>query len=286
MYDVICADSIVGMVDNCLFSVHKPQTVWTSGDFEKELKHARISHFKIDGLNIDHLNAGVDGPFGWITSGTVDISAYIMIPQNPDNPVFKLMVKELIDRFDDVVDFEKPILVISTGDNNTKVITLNDMLKDVRAKSNTKPTPLDPEASLVMNMDIRFNNIKAVVPLQTQDVTYVNNALIRPIVAYMNANRTRLPIKCQLKLDLSNFDGSWTIYDSCLVDSLSEEVGKAFAQLVQDERERNRRLKRVGLWSLQSITRSLISLFEYARGTRGFWHFMGLTDLYDHPIRS
>ncbi|KAK9659871.1 Mitochondrial distribution and morphology protein 31, mitochondrial precursor [Basidiobolus ranarum] len=137
-----------------------------------------------------------------------------------------------------------------------------------------------------MNFDLRFNNIKAAVPLQTQDISYLNNALIRPIVAYMNANRPRLPIKCQLKLDLSNFDGSWTIYDSCLVDSLSEEVGKAFAQLVQDERERNRRLKRIGLWSLQSVTKSLISLFEYARGTRSFWHFMGLTGLYDHPIRS
>jgi distribution and morphology protein 31 len=53
-------------------------------------------------------------------------------------------------------------------------------------------------------------------------------------------------------------------------------VGRALVQLTTDERERNRRLKRVGLWGLQSVTRNLISVVDYARGAKGFWEYIGL----------
>lgn len=59
------------------------------------------------------------------------------------------------------------------------------------------------------------------------------------------------------------------------MDNLSTELGKAWANLVADERERNRKLKRVGLWGLQSMTRNIVSVYDYARGSRGFWHYIG-----------
>ena len=32
-------------------------------------------------LEIDHLNTGLEGPFGWITSGKVDMIGDVMVPQ-------------------------------------------------------------------------------------------------------------------------------------------------------------------------------------------------------------
>ena len=36
---------------------------------------------RVDSLNIDHLNTGLEGPFGWITSGRVDMIGDVMVPQ-------------------------------------------------------------------------------------------------------------------------------------------------------------------------------------------------------------
>lgn len=38
---------------------------------------------------------------------------------------------------------------------------------------------------VVVDIDLRFRDLKAAVPLFTPDLSYVNNALIRPIVAFM-----------------------------------------------------------------------------------------------------
>lgn len=64
------------------------------------------------------------------------------------------------------------------------------------------------------------------MPVQffTSDLSYVNNALIRPIVAFINSNRTLIPIHCHIDLALSEFNGSWTTYDVGLLDRMSEQV--------------------------------------------------------------
>jgi distribution and morphology protein 31 len=63
-----------------------------------------------------------------------------------------------------------------------------------------------------------------------------------------------------------------------LIDSISEQLGKGFVDLTVDQQERNRRLKRIGFWSLQEITRNLVALHELMKGTsRGFWSFLGTT---------
>ncbi|KAJ1332557.1 hypothetical protein BSLG_008859 [Batrachochytrium salamandrivorans] len=69
-------------------------------------------------------------------------------------------------------------------------------------------------------------------------------------------------------MDVNNFNGAWDIYAAGLVDVLSEETGRALSRLVQDERERTRRLRHIGIWSLQECSRAIISLLEYIRGTR------------------
>jgi len=110
---------------------------------------------------------------------------------------------------------------------------------------------------LVMDLRIHLNDVKASVPLFTRDLSYVNNALIRPIVGYINSRKTFIPINCRVVKRAMDFDGSWTVFDSGLMDDLSAEVYDAFARDVGDEQARLRRFKKVGLWSLQVAVQAI-----------------------------
>ncbi|KAF8937422.1 Mitochondrial distribution and morphology protein 31, mitochondrial precursor [Dissophora ornata] len=348
-YDMLCAESMVGMFDGCLFSCYTAQR--ESTDNQTDTKWRRMTRFKIDDVKIDHLNAGVEGPFGWIYAGTVDVTCDVRIPSEPREDVLRKLVNDIVDKIDEVVDFAPLPLVFGTGAIGGKEIVMypnraaaalhqkmmeeeeeqrryaqqNESESDVenehhrlheanrheylqkqqkieqqlrqyqqlqeqsqqllteqqRQQHQQHMSRLIPVKSkskkpaLVMDFEFRFNDIKASVPLQTESMSYLSNAMIRPIVAFMNSNRTVTPIRCRVEMDLSEFDGSWTIYDSNLMNNLSTEVGKAWANIVADERERNRKLKRVGLWGLQSMTRNIVSVYDYARGNRGFWHYIG-----------
>ncbi|KAG0356674.1 Mitochondrial distribution and morphology protein 31, mitochondrial precursor [Gamsiella multidivaricata] len=348
-YDMLCAESMVGMFDGCLFSCYTAQR--ESTDSQTDIKWKRTTRFKIDDVKIDHLNAGVEGPFGWIYSGTVDITCDVRIPNEPREDVLRKLVNDIVDKIDEVVDFAPLPLVFGTGAIGSKEIVmypnraaaalhqkmmeeeeeqrrnsqrhgqgqnaeeehhhvyqanshqylqkqqlieqqlrqyqqqqeqnqqhLTEQQRQQHERHMTKLVPMrlkSKKPALVMDFEFRFNNVKASVPLQTESMSYLSNAAVRPIVAFMNSNRTEIPIRCRLEMDLSEFNGSWTVYDSNLMNSLSTELGKAWASLVADERERNRKLKRVGLWGLQSMTRNIVSVYDYARGNRGFWHYIG-----------
>ncbi|KAF9580889.1 Mitochondrial distribution and morphology protein 31, mitochondrial precursor [Lunasporangiospora selenospora] len=334
-YDMLCAESMMGMFDGCLFSCYTAQRENT--DSQTSLKWKRTTRFKMDDVKIDHMNAGVEGPFGWIYSGTVDVTCDVHIPKEPEEDVLRKLVNDIVDKIDEVVDFAPLPVVFGTGTVGGKEVVMypnraaaalhrrlveeeeerqlhegqpsqatrhnlngvnvrtreeeehrrlhqrnqiqyqhqivQKQLEEQRRQQEPQE-PQEPQVSAASTM-FRFNDTKASVPLQTESLSYLSNAMIRPIVAFMNSNRTVTPIQCRVELDLSEFDGSWTVYDSNLMDRLSTEVGKAFANLVANERERNRKLKRVGLWGLQSMTRNIVSVYDYARGNRGFWHFIG-----------
>ena len=52
--------------------------------------------------------------------------------------------------------------------------------------------------------------------------------------------------------------------------TVSDALGGALTHQVVHARARTSRLlKSVGVWSLTSVTRSVLDVFEYARGTRG-----------------
>ncbi|KAG0048567.1 Mitochondrial distribution and morphology protein 31, mitochondrial precursor [Gryganskiella cystojenkinii] len=353
-YDMLCADSMVGMFDGCLFSCYTAQRENT--DSQSDTKWKRTTRFKIDDVKIDHLNAGVEGPFGWIYSGTVDITCDVRIPNEPEEDVLRKLVNDIVDKIDEVVDFAPLPLVFGTGTIGGKEIVMypnraaaalhqkmkeeeeeqqllaqqaaaaqglgpqeehhrlhqlnhgqrqyhqyheqvqqqyEQQQKQQQQTHNQYPTAQQQQQhnqhmakvhppktkskkpALVLDFEFRFNDTKASIPLQTESMSYLSNAMVRPVVAFMNSNRTVTPIRCRLEMDLSEFDGSWTIYDSNLMNEMSTELGKAWANLVADERERNRKLKRVGLWGLQSMTRNIVSVYDYARGNRGFWHYIG-----------
>ncbi|CAK7264412.1 Mitochondrial distribution and morphology protein 31, mitochondrial precursor [Sporothrix epigloea] len=138
------------------------------------------------------------------------------------------------------------------------------------SKGNSVPQPTPSESLpqyVVMDLRLHLNDVRAAVPFfpstntlgQTRAQSYVNAALIRPIVAYMNAKRTYIPISCRVVKHLSDFDGSWTTYDCGLMDDTSAEVYAAFAHDVEDQQSRVRRLKKVGFWTLSMLVHALLA---------------------------
>ncbi|KAI4259433.1 MAG: hypothetical protein LQ352_000741 [Teloschistes flavicans] len=248
-YDFLSANTVSGSFDDSLFTIHPRQT---HGSIASHLgddpyhwkKHSRL---RIDGLNIDHLNRGVEGPFSWIREGDVDIVADIMLPADTQESIAKVM-SDFYDRMEATVTANRyPIhdeqsTTIHHGD---AAIPMSEVIKS------SSPVSEDDKRFVVMDLRVHLNDVRAAVPLFNKDLSYVNNALIRPIVAYINSQRTFIPINCRVVKRASEFDGSWTIFDSGLMDDLSAEAYEAFAKDVVDDQARMRRFKKVGLWSLQ-----------------------------------
>ncbi|PYI23334.1 hypothetical protein BO99DRAFT_470764 [Aspergillus violaceofuscus CBS 115571] len=245
LYDFMSANMMSGSFDNSLFTIHPRQTHGFTGaqlDSGTEdgksspwKKHSRI---RVDGLNIDHLNRGVQGPFSWIHEGTVDIVADTMFPAENDESLAKVMA-----------DFYDRLEATVTSNNHHDPASSKSSPSDIASEQDKR--------FLVTDLRLHLNNVKAVVPLFTRDLSYINNALIRPIVAYINSRRTFIPVNCRLVKRVGDFDGSWTTFDSGLMDDLSAAVYDAFARDVVDEQARKRRFKKVGFWSLQLAAQAI-----------------------------
>lgn len=281
-YDMLCADSMVGMFDGCLFSCYTAQRENT--DTQTDTKWKRTTRFKIDDVKIDHLNAGVEGPFGWIYAGTVDVTCDVKIPNEPEEDVLRKLVNDIVDKIDEVVDFAPLPLVFGTGAIGGKEIVVypnraaaalhqrmmekeeeeQKMLALQRQQHGHAHPPQTPQdehhrqhhlnkqhqkveqqyrqyqlqqqqnqqhlteqqrqqhqqhmsrlnpatitgktkskkPALVMDFEFRFNDTKASIPLQTESMSYLSNAMVRPLVAFMNSNRTVTPIRCRVEMDL------------------------------------------------------------------------------------
>jgi mitochondrial distribution and morphology protein 31 len=204
-YDLLSANQMHGAYDNSLFTIHPHQNHSYIGTQDTDhgnnpwKKHSRI---RVDGLNIDHLNRGVQGPFSWIHEGNVDIVADIMFPADSDESVLKVM-SDFYERMEAALTEKK-----------RQSSALDQMEQEAEAD----------KRFLVMDLRIHLNDVRAAVPLFTRDLSYVNNALIRPIVGYINSRRTFIPINCRVVKRVSDFDGSWSLFDSGLMEDLSAEV--------------------------------------------------------------
>ncbi|KAI8799970.1 mitochondrial distribution and morphology proteins-domain-containing protein [Cladochytrium replicatum] len=284
LFDIVSAESIVGMFDNCLFSVHKAHSdfIGSMPKADAPKRWAKMRHLKINGVPIDHFNTGVEGPFGWITRGTMDIDMHLFIPHTPGGDLLELIREE----FEEIKGYAGGKLLgdpvgVTTSMSTAVVVPGPTTFAEGEATKPGDPTVSyedsrkEPEKpSILMLWDVKLNDLKASVPLVNPHISYLSNAMIRPIVAFMNANRTSIPIAFTTQMDLNNFDGAWDVYAAGLVDVLSEESGRVIASLVQDEAERSRTLKRVGIWSIQSVTKQLLAIVDYARGTRGWAAFV------------
>jgi distribution and morphology protein 31 len=258
-YDFLSANNMSGAFDGSLFTIHPRQIHGFAGaqahddlgQYSEANPWKKHSRLRIDGLKIDHLNRGVEGPFGWIHEGNVDIVADVMFPADTDDSIAKVM-SDFYDRMEATVTSNRYIHIL---ENNPRTADLDTPEQKAAFAENLSRD--DNGRFLVMDLRVHLNNVRAAVPLFTRDLSYINQALIRPIVAYINSKRTFIPINCRIVKRASEFDGSWTIFDSGLMEDLSAETYEAFAKDVVDSQARMRRLKKVGFWSISLAIHAL-----------------------------
>ncbi|WAR53143.1 hypothetical protein PtB15_2B574 [Puccinia triticina] len=309
--DLLSAERMAGQVDNCLFSLHKPQSITQSnakvGLCEQPLSSrqlengresykrykTRLSRFRIDGVPIDHLQgnsagSGSDGPLSWINSGRVDVIADIRLPLEIDELDLRTVVREIVDNFEKELDINQRTVhddgnVHHSSNKRNGLISerrnlIKPHLKSPNVEDSSEVDPLshnqnndsiserndqETEEQVVIELDLRFKDLKASVPIFSSSLSYVNNALVRPIVAFINANRTLIPIKCQAKLDLEEFNGSWTTYDIGLIEIISEQVYEALAYHVgSDKVAQANRLHKVGRWGIQMTANAILNTLK------------------------
>ncbi|KAF2666022.1 mitochondrial distribution and morphology protein family 31/32 [Microthyrium microscopicum] len=264
-YDFMSANNISGSIDNSLFTLHPRQmqnytdaklgTITSEGDRDWK----KQSRLRIDGLNIDHLNRGVEGPFSWIREGNVDIIADVMFPNEDDESVAKVL-SDVIDRVEATVTTNS-IPPIKKPEPEPNALQAMQSISEGGSPVPDQLIPAQPQEDgrhLVMDIKVHLNGVRAAVPLFTKDISYVNNALIRPIVAYINTQRTFIPINMRVIKERDEFDGSWTLFDSGLLDDLNKEVYEAFVRdVLENVHARRRRIKKVGIWTLQLAAQAL-----------------------------
>lgn len=264
-YDFLCANNMSGSFDGSLFTIHPRQVHSTTGALLVDgnegfastwKKHSRI---RIDGLKIDHLNRGVEGPFSWIVDGNVDIVSDIMIPDDADGSIAKVM-SDFYDRMEATVTNQ----IAHNGHASASASHGHDegtVDNDATSPDLQEAQNEDDNRFLVMDIQIHLNDVRASVPIFTKDISYVNNAVVRPIVAYINSHSRSgsnfIPITCRIVKRQSEFDGSWTVFDSGLLADLSRETYDAFVRDLTDRKARQRRMKKVGLWAAQVAAQAL-----------------------------
>ncbi|OAQ64177.1 mitochondrion biogenesis protein [Pochonia chlamydosporia 170] len=267
-YDFLSANHMSGSFDGSLFTIHPRQVhgIVSRQDqgamlgLGEENAWKKFSRLRIDGLRIDHLNRGVEGPFGWIYEGNVDIVADVMLPAETDEGITKVMT-DFYDQLEEVVILNKQRLLPNSTDNSPVLVQSGHLSEaghvDAPEISDDGEGGEEDRRYLIMDMRIHMNDVKAAVPLFTRDISYVNQALVRPIVAYINAKKTYIPISCRIVKRLSDFDGSWSVFDCGLMNDASVETYDAFAKDVEDQQSRVRRFKKVGFWTLSLAVHAL-----------------------------
>lgn len=272
-YDFLSASHMSGSYDGSLFTIHPRQVHGVASSHDRGAgtiageAHAwkKFNRLRIDGLKIDHLNRGVEGPFGWIYEGNVDIVADVMFPADSDDGITKVMA-DFYDHLEEVVITNRAWLLQNTANAAPALVRSGYIPAPPSPMPEALPAGEEEDGEsgleqerrfLVMDMRIHLNDVKAAIPLFTRDMSYVNQALVRPIVAYINAKKTYIPIACRIIKRVGDFDGSWTVYDCGLMSDASAQTYEAFAKDVEDQQSRVRRFKKVGFWTLSLAVHAL-----------------------------
>ena len=227
-FDFLNANFISGKYDGSLFTINKRYN--SSGK--------RVTTWRVDNLNIDNLNGGVEGPFSWITSGKVDMIGDIKIKNKYKNKEDKNWL------------FSK--------EEDSELFKPGHFWKKALYQWQQHLNEEHESQELELNYYLKLHNVHAEVPIINDNLNIWNSALIRPIVSYINNNNTYIQISCDVVKPVNDFDGAWTIYDSTLYDDLNEKVFEALQEFVIDEERRSLRLKKIGFWSLQLILQVIL----------------------------
>ncbi|WFC98949.1 Mitochondrial distribution and morphology protein 31, mitochondrial precursor [Malassezia yamatoensis] len=121
--------------------------------------------------------------------------------------------------------------------------------------------------SVIIELDVRLKDIKASMPIFTRELSYSSYALARPVVAFMNAHKTLIPVNCRIVMDLSEFDGSLDLSQTGLLPLISRRIYDALANHVASLQANQQRVRNVSLWSLDLAAQGMLKLARNVRDT-------------------
>jgi distribution and morphology protein 31 len=123
-----------------------------------------------------------DGPFSWLTSGTVDAVLDIKFPRDKTEDSLDVILGEIADAISTATTSLSSVADRIPGQKGLAKPPLtapSDVIEIDKAQQTTETQ------KVIVDIDLRFRDLKAAVPIFTHDISHVNNALIRPIVAFM-----------------------------------------------------------------------------------------------------
>lgn len=121
----------------------------------------------------------MEGPISWITSGKVDAVFDIKFPQLAQESDINALLGELAEAISSAASTQAARLV-------DRIPGQRELAKPaISAPDDPVVNRIDAPQQVSVDIDLRFRDLKASVPLFTSDLSYVNNALIRPIVAFI-----------------------------------------------------------------------------------------------------
>lgn len=266
-YDLLQADSVLGLFDNSLFSYQRPQR---HNEQEEELEQLR--HLKIDNVKSQHYT-GLRAPL-WkmITRGTVDLDVFLRLdkpvasfPSNNSNnsPTGGDKLRSLlVSIFED--SLKESSLVLSEHPEESPLVDLAHKVRlffENNRDTGSEPAPTHSQSAasyfvntasdqLAFKASLTLRNIKASPPA---DAPF----WMRPVAAYLNENRPWIQVNCNFSLPREDFMGAWTVHDCGLSAALAEAVWTALSEAANDRNRQLQRLKKVGLWSLYSLLKQL-----------------------------
>ncbi|KAI9255313.1 mitochondrial distribution and morphology protein family 31/32 [Sporodiniella umbellata] len=302
LLDILCADYLIGAIDTSVLSIHPAQIEKSvlddsgldtaqrtpglsayypynklnpEGVFVSDLATAkervppayqRKSRISVLNLSLDHAHRLGEGPPQWITAGTLDFCADVYAPDRSLEPSRPGLWAATLDMCRSVL----PTSLILGWGNGGHLVTLGEPVKAYK----------DPLADqkLRIDIDLRFKDIKGAVPHKIPQFNHLKNAMIRPVLAYINRNRTLLPIKGCIVIPLQNMNGAYTLQEATLTHHLNRCITQACVDLATNHQERNRHLKKIGFWSFHELIRYLVTLHHFLKsGTtaRHFWAYLG-----------
>lgn len=120
-----------------------------------------------------------EGPISWITSGKVDAVLDIKFPRdNSDDDTLNALIGEIADAITSAATTAVADRIPGQRELAKPPLSAPSDHKEAKTVDTDKP-------KVVINIDLRFRDLKAAVPIFTNDLSYASNALIRPIVAFM-----------------------------------------------------------------------------------------------------
>ncbi|WFD43041.1 Mitochondrial distribution and morphology protein 31, mitochondrial precursor [Malassezia psittaci] len=297
-YDLLNADSITGQIDGCLFSLHKPQSVqhtshhlygrhkgnylqnwvciftylvtlarrWLVADikfpreYDKDADINRIiseilenlsSAFNVEPTKRNNREA--------LIPGQPELSGpAIYAPVAAVGPVAERAQQQQEEHQQEAKNQARRGKTRSES-TETRKLVLTTETEDGEAKM------IPP--SVIIEMDVRLKDIKASMPIFTRELSYSSYALARPVVAFMNAHKTLIPVNCRIVMDLSEFDGSLDLSQTGLLPLISRRIYEALANHVASLQANQQRVRNVSLWSLDLAAQGMLKLARNVRDT-------------------